>query len=94
MTFEEYTNKFREAQLAGKLSENAKPWSEEDFNFFSSPIKKTAALADDPMFRLGYKSIYLSLRKSIEGGMAADKEEQLKMLDGIYQEVAEKLNLL
>lgn len=94
MTYSEYLDKFHEAQLAGRFSDKEYPWSEEDFKFFSTPLPRTPDLKDDPKFRLSYKSSYLNLRKAIEGGMAHDKEEQLKELDRVYQETASKLNLL
>ena len=94
MTYQEYVDKFRDVQLSGRLQEIEKPWSEEDFKFFSEPIKKTSELKDNPPFRLSYKNFYLNLRQAIERGAASNKEERLKELDNIYQETAAKLNLL
>lgn len=91
VTYSEYLEKFRNAQMEGRLPENAEPDSEEDFRFFNTPLKETPSLAEDVPFRLSYKNIYLTLRKKFE---KLDNKDALVELDKIYNETAEKLNLL
>ena len=94
MEYNEYVEKFRTTQLEGRFSAEEQPWSKEDFIFFTTPLTATPEIKDDPPLRLTYMQMYLRLKKLIEKGNALDKDEQLKELNKIYTETAEKINLL
>ena len=91
MNYQDYLNKFRAAQLEERIPKTEQPWSEESFEFFTTPLKKTVELKDDVPFRLSYKRLYFSLKKLLE---RAGNKEGLQELEKSYYEVAEKLNLL
>ena len=94
MEYNEYLNKFREAQLSRRISAIESAWSKEDFEFFTSPLPETSELRDDIPFRLSYQHLFLRLRRAIEKGIDPNKEEQLREWDRMYLEAANNLNLL
>ena len=84
MIYEEYLEKFREAQLSERISKKEIPWSKDIFEWVSKPIEKKEF--PNALEKLTLKEIYLRIKKLCN-------EEQQKELEEIYKELDSNLNL-